>query len=234
MEARDRKRRLLAVSLSALALGFVASGYLITSRSEDPSGPQPGTEGPAAGQSDAIEAERLEALRALPYVHSRPLRPTETREEGVILHDRSRAQPGLNLYWIEIEPVARLIDMDGNLVHEWANDREDWHHLELGKNGNLFIVGEEALVKMNWESEMLWLTSGIFHHDLARRADGILFALMPGRSDRRARSGRAGAAQHFALGPVRALRRPPAAGTDPPARDRAGNPVGGSSGPGRV
>ena len=152
--------------------GMVAAGVIVAIWASTGQRQEPAT--PVLPSSSEV----AEQLRALPYVHWRPVEEGETLSEGVVHYDRARVRPGANLYCPEDESVARLIDMEGTVLHTWTNDREDWHHVELDAEGDLFVVCEQALVKMNWNSEILWTTEGSFHHDIAVDDAGTLHSLM--------------------------------------------------------
>lgn len=92
--------------------------------------------------------------------------PGPNTDNPVIRHDRNRAWEGLNLYMQTGEQGAKLIDMDGKVVHEWRlrfdevwrtapqvksfadedraywKDKVYWRRLHLYPNGDLLVIFE--------------------------------------------------------------------------------------------
>lgn len=110
-----------------------------------------------------------EALRTLPYASWVPLEGDSRR--GVTVHDRKRAQPGLNLFAPRHLARAFLIDMEGRTLHSWSArlpGGRAWQHVELTPDGGLLAVDKERLViALDWDSKVRWSTRGEFHHDIA-------------------------------------------------------------------
>jgi hypothetical protein len=158
------RRRLL---VGALALGLAACG----GPSAEDSAPPP-------------EAERtvdVAALRSLPYAQQVPVAPSMAEVEGVVRHDRERAEAGLNLLGPRDRSVAYLVDMAGEVVHSWRSkeiEHGSWHHLELLPGGDLVVVlKEQGLARLSWDSELLDLRRIRAHHDVAVRDDGSMVSL---------------------------------------------------------
>lgn len=88
-------------------------------------------------------------------------------------------------------PAAYVVDDAGSILHTWSNTThqlkpEDsppnylrgWNHVEVAEDGNLFaIVPLRALLKLTPKSKLEWSCDVAAHHDLAIRADGMLFVL---------------------------------------------------------
>ena len=73
---------------------------------------------PAAGSSSAppSEADLIEQLSAIGYLAgTEPARGLQ----GVTQRDPQRVEPGLNLITSGHGPVALLMDMNGEVIHEW-------------------------------------------------------------------------------------------------------------------
>jgi hypothetical protein len=70
-----------------------------------------------------IEAQ-IRALEALGYAGVSPADDPEA-PTGVVLHDRERAEPGLNLLTSGHGPEALLCDMEGRVVHAWRKGFEE-------------------------------------------------------------------------------------------------------------
>lgn len=143
-------------------------------------------EKPAGGESDeqltARQKRQIEALEALAYVQGdRPARA----ETNVTRHDRSRAWPGINLYTSEHAPGAYLIDMEGEILHEWkiAEEGEEGsrpiiRRAKLYENGDLLALLENAaLIRLDRESRVLWELRENVHHDFDVAADGTIYTL---------------------------------------------------------
>jgi hypothetical protein len=121
---------------------------------------------------------RLSALRSLPYLQSRPDQHGD--RSGVVVHDPERAMAGVNFYNSYGRSAAHLIDMNGQVLHEWSYPyREgDWFHAELMTDGAVLVVVEnEGLLKIDKESRLLWSFESRVHHGLAVE-DGDIFLLV--------------------------------------------------------
>lgn len=132
------------------------------------------------------ETERLERLRSLPYAAWSPEEAGDASRNGVTRYVPERSWPGLNLYALPNRGEARLLDMDGRLVHTWASDvgqpdpaervREffiGWQHVALTAEGDLLaIVNRDRLLKLDPASAVSWNQSLALHHDLLLLPDG--------------------------------------------------------------
>lgn len=117
-----------------------------------------------------------------------------------IFHDASQAQPGLNLVTCvtsDLHLAARLLDMDGEIRHEWSVDWFDcWpepthlpehriprtrpgtflHGCLLLENGDLVFNYEGCgLIRLNAQSEVVWRLPYQTHHSIALDDDGNLW-----------------------------------------------------------
>ena len=116
-------------------------------------------------------------LQSLPYIGAAP--PVNPRERGVTLHRREAFQ-GLSFYSSRSgkQERAYLIDMDGRIVHTWRLRPGDPTHTELLPNGDLISAyKDDALVRVNARSEVLWETKLAAHHDFWIGADGLIYTL---------------------------------------------------------
>jgi hypothetical protein len=113
-----------------------------------------------------------------------------TGASGVTKFLPELAEPGLNLCVDGASPSASLLDMQGNLLHTWSLElaavlgqkridrtleREGalpdkygyWRRVHPFANGDLLaIFVDEALVKLDKDSNLLWSWKGAPHHDL--------------------------------------------------------------------
>lgn len=119
---------------------------------------------------------RRRTLETLPYVTG--TRDPNPERRGVILHEPGETWPGLNLYGPETEPVAYLVDMEGKVVYRWSVEGDAWQHRELLPDGSLLaIVVDQAVLKLDRDSNLLWRRPGRFHHGLWVDGDGTIYAL---------------------------------------------------------
>lgn len=114
---------------------------------------------------------------------------------GVTVHDVSRSWDGANLYVSGDFPGARLIDMEGSVLHEWRCDflkawperqREDatdrgarnWFHAHLFENGDIIgVFNGLGIVKLDRDSNIIWKYAGGSHHHLHVADDGRIFVI---------------------------------------------------------
>ncbi len=134
--------------------------------------------------TSADPAERkssLSDLTSLPYL-SRVKGRGEVGEEGAAILDRERAGEGLNLYSPRHRPAAFLIDREGEVVSSWSRDYfggEGWHHVAPAGDGGLFaIVRDRGLLRLDRDSNLIWVFPGRAHHDLALSPEGEVFLLL--------------------------------------------------------
>ncbi len=129
------------------------------------------------GETDAARALRL---RALGYIEWAPLDAVEARRRGVVFHDPTRAQPGLNLYGSRGDGSARLVDMGGALVHGWQSRRGDdaWNAVDLTPDGDLLVLSRgEAVERLDRDSNVRWRVALAAHHDVDVDAEGRIYTL---------------------------------------------------------
>lgn len=133
-------------------------------------------------------------------------RPQRTDAKGVTQYDPQLARNGLTLYTTGTEPAAYLIDMNGNVVHEWhkpysevwpdgkgvPNPRPDefihFRNAQVLPNGDLIALYEGngdtpygyGLVKLDKDSNVIWRYAGRAHHQFAMGTDGKIYALIHG------------------------------------------------------
>ena len=129
--------------------------------------------------------------------------PAPGADGSVTVHDPAHAQDGLTLYTSGHEAAAYLIDMDGEVLHEWRRPYSSvWEkgaavrrpqpdsHVYFRKamvypNGDLLAVYEGVgdtpygygMVKLDRNSEVLWSYLAHTHHDLDIGPDGRIYVL---------------------------------------------------------
>jgi hypothetical protein len=130
--------------------------------------------------------------------------PAEDARSGTTVLDRGRAFAGFTLISRQGEDGfgARLIDLDGTVVHAWHARFEDvwragashiqrpgnpsfvrWHGLHLFPNGDLLLNLETehfpyggGLVKLDRDSRIVWTLARNTHHSVKVMADGTIWA----------------------------------------------------------
>lgn len=149
-----------------------------------------GARAAGAGAATPGEQERLDQLRSLGYIGG-----TETAtESGVTIHDRERAQDGLNFYCSGHAPEAFLMDMDGKVIHRWsrsfselwpdaevARDDENaswWRRCHLLPDRSILVIFEGlGIARLDADSNPIWKNLNGAHHDLEVLPDGSIWVL---------------------------------------------------------
>lgn len=145
------------------------------------------------GGTASFDTQDAETLLALGYVQGEL---SASGRSGVIQYERDRAFSGLNLYVTGSAPMAVLMDMDGRELHRWeckfekafpdvvlpayVRDavRYSFRRVYLYPSGELLAVFENiGLIKLDWDSDLLWTYSGGAHHDLAVTLSGEILVL---------------------------------------------------------
>lgn len=130
-------------------------------------------------------------------------RVARTTGRGVTVHAAGQAYRGFTLYSSGDGPCARLVDVDGSLVHQWCRPyREVWgptaavkcpqsdnlvyfDKVRLLPNGDLIAiyvcVGDTpwgyGMVKLDRDSNVIWKYLAHTHHDFDIAPDGRIVAL---------------------------------------------------------
>lgn len=153
------------LSLPALALGIVTMILANSSSSTE-----------TVSEQVAI---RMQAT--LPYVSYAPT--SDLERDGVTYHDEELTCPGLNLFVPKGTHHASLMDMQGNIVHEWSAEVSEgdlWGHVELQPDGDLLVTisGNGRLICVDWDSNVKWVDDRRFyHHDVAVADNGDVYTL---------------------------------------------------------
>lgn len=127
-----------------------------------------------------FDTQDLSSLQGLGYVdYVDP--EQDARETGVVIHNASAVQEGVNLFSIHSPCEARLIDTEGKVLHSWSRAGKVWGHVELLADGSIVVPTKEDdgsfLVKLNWENELVWRQPIQAHHDVEVLPDGSLSTL---------------------------------------------------------
>ena len=99
------------------------------------------------------------------------------QDGGVNTHDRQATAQGYTLFAPLRHDKAYLIDMDGQIVNQWALNKGGVNRCQLTKDGNIFIAeGSEdgpplyagkggCLREYDWNGKVVWE-----HHDGSRKS----------------------------------------------------------------
>jgi outer membrane protein assembly factor BamB len=104
-------------------------------------------------------------------------------KHGVTYYDREKATPGFTLYSRNGSDQVWLINMDGEVVHEWKTTGGTTNTNYLRPNGNLFICEKVAggpnvrsgkggrMREYDWEGNVVWEHIDDHQHHDARRLE---------------------------------------------------------------
>ena len=104
---------------------------------------------------------------------------------GIRINDKDRATPGYTLFSPLGQKNTYLIDMKGEVAHQWDNPSGPGNYAHMLPNGNLMSAffmpdGPKGLaakgghiVERDWDGNIVWEHTDILqHHDFRRRANG--------------------------------------------------------------
>jgi len=107
------------------------------------------------------------------------------QKHGITFHDKEKATPGFTLYSRNNGDQVWLINMDGEVVHEWQTTGGSTHFNYLRPNGNLFVCervlegpkvmsGKSGRMReYDWEGNVVWEhIDDHQHHDGRRLENG--------------------------------------------------------------
>jgi hypothetical protein len=101
---------------------------------------------------------------------------------GVVHHVPRQAWPGYNFYCSRTDGRIELLDMDGEVVHRWnyrPKKGAGSDHAVLQPNGDLLIIKKhEALLRLDWNSRIIWERRMRPHHDLAVLPSGSFYVIV--------------------------------------------------------
>jgi hypothetical protein len=136
------------------------------------------------------QKREIERLQAIGYLAGSEL---ASERQNVTVYDSVLSCNGLNLYTPGHKAIAFLIDMKGDVLHQWSFDRYiKWPHREISlnerpgfwrrvypyPNGDLLAVYSGlGIVKLNKDSDLIWFNSNGAHHDLDVAEDGTIYVL---------------------------------------------------------
>lgn len=169
--------------------------FLLLALAACPDGKAPQQPGTGTGTGGSKQLKRQ--LSSLPYVNWVPVKKKDRGLSGVTRHNPDRAYRGLNLYCSLPRARARLVDMFGRQVHSWASqagqpsppelewrrtwshlDFIGWQHVKMTRSGELFVVVYlYGLLKLDWDSRVLWVAPFGAHHDIDVADNGEIYTL---------------------------------------------------------
>ena len=140
-----------------------------------------------AASEQSLDDETRAQLEALGYLQGYQPAPEES---GIVVHERDRSFQGLNLYVSAHAPAAFLMDMDGEILHEWRYDYEracpehfdpdsphqaGWGRARALDNGDVVALFHyNALIRVDKDSRLIWALCEPYHHDIAIGEDGLI------------------------------------------------------------
>lgn len=128
-------------------------------------------------------------LAGIGYASGWEAAPDQT---GVLLNRAAQVQPGLNLYCSGHGPEAFLIDAEGQVLHTWRRPYADlagappldgehqrcWRRVRLLPGGDLLVMhAGRALVRLDRDSNPLWVFGERVHHDTDLDQEGGIWTL---------------------------------------------------------
>ncbi len=142
----------------------------------------------------ALSEEQKKAiteLSALPYLKGYSSAPDV---ESVTIYNKEFAYSGINFVLSADGPRAFLMDMMGNVLHEWHIDFKDvwpapfddwsdpyteyWKRARLLSKGDLLaIFTNYGLIKLDKNSKLLWSYKARCHHDMFETNNGNIYVL---------------------------------------------------------
>lgn len=138
----------------------------------------------------------MAAIRNIPYVNFVRVAPDDRGKKGVTTLDPERVEQGYVLFVPKPRYEALLVDVKGDVVHRWASGTgrlpdaqtarwpdflAGWQTVSMVRNGDLFaILGRHAVLKLDWNSRVVWMTALPAHHDVAVAGNGDIYVLTEG------------------------------------------------------
>ena len=125
-------------------------------------------------QGQAVAARQM--IASLPYIDA--AFDPESHRRGVLLHEPSRAQDGVNFYHLAKAPEARILNMQGEQLHGWSLSTRQWEHAEPLPNGDLIVViKNQQILRLDRDSQLLWRRRVRVHHSVDVQPNGEIYAI---------------------------------------------------------
>ncbi len=178
-------------AVAALVLAFICAGAGCTCTEKPRQGPTP------APAKQAAAKKQQQKLGALPYVDWVPVKAADRGKSSITRHLEGESDPGLNFFNSRPRHEAVLMNMAGKVLHRWKSDRDQpgpeeqawslvwghfdfkgWHHSEVRPDGSvLAIVHYRSLLKLDWNSKVVFSARVAAHHDLDVADNGDIYVL---------------------------------------------------------
>jgi len=123
------------------------------------------------------ELDRLLSLAYVDHVVNDPA----PNVSGITVYDKSKSSPGYTVFSSKDSGAIYLMDMDGKILHNWSiSSNGVWNAWWLFDD--LSVVGvyngvEDNVVKIGWDSNIIWRLKGPYHHDVSVSPEGNVYTL---------------------------------------------------------
>lgn len=139
-----------------------------------------------------IDQATAENLLAIGYIDSSP---TRFDSVGVVVYQPGATSPGFNLYLSSHAAEAILVDMEGRQVYRWLIDSPQlagapvpahhkgpwpmfWRKVHLLAGGDLLAIHDGyGIIRIDKNSNVIWIAANGAHHDMWESSDGRIFVL---------------------------------------------------------
>jgi hypothetical protein len=139
------------------------------------------------------DLEIIQQLESLGYLGGHD---EVTNEVGIRRYLRDATWNGYNLVVSGHGPDVDLMNMDGTILHTWSCPRNiafppsgnnaktaektrSFRRARVLPNGDLLgIYNGTGMVRLNWNSDIVWTQAAMCHHDLAVCPDGRIFTFV--------------------------------------------------------
>jgi hypothetical protein len=166
-----RRRFAAVIVVVAIAAGAIVSIFVFLTGKSTPTSPED------------QHAERLDKLRSVPYTAMTDYE-ADPAESGVRVFTREKSYHGYNIHCSRVAPEIYLTAMDGSVVHTWSYPVDEiwvWDHATMQGNGDVMVISKfKELLRLTWESELVWRKRMDVHHDIAVLPDGTFYAIIRG------------------------------------------------------
>jgi hypothetical protein len=126
------------------------------------------------------DQKSLEALKGLPYLTWVPSEQS-LEKQGVTIHKKKKSFPGFNIYNSRNLAEAYLFNNSGQILHSWSMPESSdvsWMHIEMSGNGDLLAIVENSeIIRLDWNSNLLWRSQGRYHHDIDIAGNGDIYSI---------------------------------------------------------
>jgi hypothetical protein len=129
--------------------------------------------------NDSSNLEKLNTLGYVEWVHDEH----DIDKVSVTTYDPNLSCDGLNLYTSQRPGHVFLIDMKGNILHEWNLDPDDkyfyvWPYVDFCKNADILAFCKESIfARVGWKSNRVWGQKIRVHHGFYADQNQDIYAL---------------------------------------------------------